>query len=134
VTKWFIQRADSSEETGPYRPSELLDKVRSGEVNSETRLRKDGSTWFSAGEVGGLFEAAMRPTIRYFCPQCQTEVSEPPVTCRKCDRNITRARTKITENSIVNRDDGNRAEKNGNSVKKWLHKKRLARDNNDTDL
>ena len=105
--------------------------VRSGEVTSETKLRKDNSPWFSAAEVGGLFEAAMRPTIRYFCPQCETEVSEPPVTCPKCDRDIRRARTQITENTISNSGDRSIAEQAGNSVKNWLNRKKLARDKND---
>ncbi len=130
VTKWFVQRANSSEELGPYRPSELLDLVRNGDVSPETLLRKDDSQWFTAGDVGGLFEAAMRPTIRYFCPQCKTEVSEPPVTCHKCDFNVIRALTEITENTIVNRTEPGTDEPAGNSVKKWLQKKRLSRDSN----
>jgi hypothetical protein len=95
-------------------------------------LRKDDSTWFAASDVGGLFEAAMRPTIRYFCPQCETEVSEPPVTCPKCDRDIRRAKTQITENSITNRSDRSVTEQAGSSVKKWLNRKKLSRDNKDT--
>jgi hypothetical protein len=130
VTKWFVQRADSTEDLGPYRPSELLDLVRRGEVTSETRVRKDDSAWFAAGEVGGLFEAAMRPTIRYFCPQCSHEVSEPPVRCPKCDREIRRARTEITENSIVNPGDRGIADSAGASVKNWLLRKKLSRENN----
>ena len=131
MTKWFIQRDNSSEDLGPFRPSELLDMVRAGEVTFETRVRKDDSPWFTAGEVGGLFEAAMRPTIRYFCPQCETEVSEPPVTCPKCDRDIRRARTQITENTIVNRADRSMTEQAGNSVKNWLNRKKLSRDKRD---
>lgn len=132
MTKWFIQRADSSEDLGPFRPSELLDLVRSGDVTSETKVRKDDSTWFAAADVGGLFEAAMRPTIRYFCPQCETEVTEPPVTCPKCDRDIRRAKTEITENTIVNRNERSVAEQAGNSVRNWLHRKKLGRDKKDT--
>ena len=131
MTKWFIQRANSSEDLGPYRPSELLDLVRSGEVTAETMVRKDNSPWFVASDVGGLFEAAMRPTIRYFCPQCETEVSEPPVTCPRCDRDIRRARTQITENTISNPGDRGIAEQAGNSVKNWLNRKRLSRDKRD---
>mgnify|MGYP000293648354 CR=1 FL=1 len=44
-----------SEDVGPLRPSELLDKVRSGEVRPETMLRKDDSAYFQASDVGGLF-------------------------------------------------------------------------------
>jgi hypothetical protein len=132
VTKWFIQRAGSSEDLGPYRPSELLELVRSGEVTSETMLRKDDSKWFAAADVGGLFEAAMRPTIRYFCPQCSTEVSEPPVTCPKCDLNIIRAKTQIKENTIVNRNDRGSHDSTSSSVKSWLHRKKLGRDMKDS--
>ncbi len=132
MTKWFIQRADSAEDLGPFRPSELLDLVRSGDVTSETMLRKDNSPWFAAADVGGLFEAAMRPTIRYFCPQCETEVSEPPVTCPKCDRDIRRAKTQITENTIVNRHEQSMTEQAGSSVKKWLQRKKLSRGDKDT--
>jgi hypothetical protein len=132
VTKWFIQRADSAEDLGPFRPSELLELVRSGEVTSETMLRKDNSPWFAAADVGGLFEAAMRPTIRYFCPQCNAEVSEPPVTCPKCDRDIRRAKTQIIENTIVNRREQSMTEQAGSSVKKWLQRKKLSREDKDT--
>ncbi len=131
MTKWFIQRDNSSEDLGPYRPSELLELVRSGEVTPETMVRKDNSPWFVAAQVGGLFEAAMRPTIRYFCPQCETEVSEPPVTCPRCDRDINKARTQITENTIVNRSDQSLTEQAGNSVKNWLNRKKLSRDDKD---
>lgn len=131
MTKWFIQRANSSDELGPYRPSELLDLVRSGEVTSDTMVRKDNSPWFQAGDVGGLFQAAMRPTIRYFCPQCETEVSEPPVTCPKCDRDIRRALTQITENSIRNRADRSAKDQAASSVKNWLNRKKLSREKKD---
>ena len=132
MTKWFIQRAGSSEDLGPYRPSELLEMVRSGEVTSETMLRKDDSNWFAAADVGGLFEAAMRPTIRYFCPQCQTEISEPPVMCPKCDMNVIRAKTQIKENTIVSRTAHGTHDSTSNSVKNWLNRKKLGRDMKDS--
>ncbi len=109
---------------------ELLEMVRNGEVTAETCLRKDDSAWFAAGDVGGLFEAAMRPTIEYLCPQCETEVPEPPVICHKCGREIREAITKITENAIVNRADQSIAEQAGSSVKRWLRKKRVGKDKN----
>ena len=124
VTNWFIQTDEELEDLGPYRPSELLNKVRAGEVTRETMVRKDDSAWFAAGEVGGLFEAAMRPTIEYFCPQCETSVSEPPVVCHKCGREIRQALTKITENTIINPEDQSMAEQAGRSVQNWLRKKR----------
>lgn len=127
MTKWFVQQDESQEDLGPLRPSELLDLVRCGKVTSESILRKDDSSWFSASDVGGLFEAAMRPTIRYFCPQCETEVTEPPVNCHECGREIHRALTEITENTIVNQADQTVVGNAGNSVKNWLKKKRIVK-------
>ncbi len=127
MTRWFVQQDESQEDLGPLRPSELLEMVRGGKVTSESMLRKDDSNWFSASNVGGLFEAAMRPTIRYFCPQCETEVTEPPVNCHECGREIQRALTQITENSIVNQEDQSVVGNSGNSVKNWLKKKRIVK-------
>ncbi len=124
MTDWFIQINDDAEAVGPLRPSELLQKVRAGEVTPETMLRKDDSAWFEAGEVGGLFEAAMRPTIEYFCPQCEAPVTEPPVNCPKCGSEIHRAITKITENSIATPEERSITEQAGRSVQNWLRKKR----------
>ena len=127
MTRWFVQQDESQEDLGPLRPSELLEMVRGGKVTSESMLRKDDSNWFSASNVGGLFEAAMRPTIRYFSPQCETEVTEPPVNCHECGREIQRALTQITENSIVNQADQTVVGNAGNSVKNWLKKKRIVK-------
>ena len=131
VADWFVQITGTGEEAGPYRPSELLDLVRKGEVTPESMLRKDDSTWFTAADVGGLFEAAMRPTIRHFCPNCQFEIPEPPITCPKCDMNVVRAQTEITENSIVAQNPEGRPDLTSNSVKGWLSRKRLGRRSND---
>lgn len=128
MTRWFIQRGGKDDDDlGPFRPSELLDKVRQGEVRPETMLRKDDSAYFQASDVGGLFEAAMRPTIQYFCPQCKKEITEPPVTCPHCDYNVTRALTRITENTIVNPEEQSLSEQAGSSVKKWLNRKKAAK-------
>lgn len=127
MTKWFVQQDESQEDIGPLRPSELLEMVRCGKVTSDSMLRKDDSNWFTAATVGGLFEAAMRPTIRYFCPQCEIEVTEPPVTCPECGREINKALTQITENTIVNQADQAVVGNAGNSVKNWLKKKRIVK-------
>ena len=128
MTKWFIQRdGGADEDVGPLRPSELLDLVRNGEVRPETMLRKDDSAYFQASDVGGLFEAAMRPTIEYFCPQCKREITEPPVMCPHCDFNVVRALTRITENTISNPEEQRLTEQAGNSVKRWLRKKQAAK-------
>lgn len=131
MTQWFVQQVSSGADLGPFRPNELLDMVRSGDVRRETLLRKDDSTWFAAGDVGGLFEAALRPTIQYFCPQCETEVTEPPVTCMKCGRQIRQGVTRITEHSIVQRVDS--SDSSTGSVKRWLQKK-VIRKSQDKDL
>ncbi|MEM1068375.1 MAG: GYF domain-containing protein [Planctomycetota bacterium] len=127
MTRWFIQRNGESEDVGPLRPSELLEMVRNGDVRPETMLRKDDSAYFQASDVGGLFEAAMRPTIQYYCPQCKREITEPPVTCPHCDFNVTRALTRITENTITNPEEQRLTEQAGNSVKRWLRRKQAAR-------
>lgn len=122
MTKWFIQTDDEHEDLGPFPPSELLEMVRNGEVTRETKLRKDDqSAWFTASDVGGLFEAAMRPTIAYCCPQCEAEVGEPPVVCHQCGREIDQAVTTITENTIIDRADI--AQQAEGSLRRLLDKK-----------
>ena len=41
MADWFVQIVGTGEEAGPYRPGELLDLVRNGEVTPESMLRKD---------------------------------------------------------------------------------------------
>jgi hypothetical protein len=127
VTSWYIQTGENLADLGPFHPSELLQKVRTGQVTRRTKLRKDGSAWFEAGEVGGLFEAAMRPTIEHFCPQCETAVATPPVVCHRCGREIRQAVTKITENSINDPADQSQSGQAGRSVQNWLRKKKKVR-------
>jgi len=132
VTEWFIQTDDEQDDLGPFPPGELLEMVRSGEVTRETMLRKDDeSAWFTARDVGGLFEAAMRPTIAYLCPECETEVGEPPVECHQCGHMVRQAVTTITENTIINRAD--QAESGGSPAKLRPLKKRVTK-NNDHDV
>lgn len=100
VTEWFVQ-TESDAELGPLRPSELLALVRSGKVTRQTLVRSNNSSWVVAGDVGGLFEAALRPTIQYLCPQCENEVSEPPVRCTHCGRKIHRGITRIIEHGSL---------------------------------
>ena len=127
MTQWFIQQGANRDDLGPYRPSELLELVRNGEVTKATMLRKDKSSWFSAGDVGGLFEAALRPTIQYFCPECELEVSEPPVICQRCGREIRQGITRITEHSIAQRTDPPINGSREGSVKRWLQKKGIGK-------
>ncbi len=98
MAQWFIQSADDV--LGPFSPSEVLEKVRRGTVTPETRLRKDGSAWFPAAEIGGLFEAAAKPTIRFICPGCGGTIKQPPCNCPHCDREVQMARKEVTEHHI----------------------------------
>ena len=125
MTHWYVQQGANRDDLGPLRPNELLDLIRCGEVTKASLVRKGDSPWFAAGDVGGLFEAAMRPTIQYFCPQCEAEVSEPPVTCLRCGRDIRKGITKITEHAIIQRTDAPTADSNTGSVKRWLQKKKI---------
>jgi len=126
MTAWFVQR--ENDELGPLRPAELLALVRDGSVQPETKLRKDDSSWFIAGEVGGLFEAARRPTIEHFCTHCENvRVAPPPSTCPKCDRILLKTRQQITEHSIgkPSRRSGE-SPSNGPaaSARRWLQKRK----------
>ena len=126
MAEWFVKTSDSETDEdvlGPLRPSELLELVRVGQVTQETLIRKDDSAWFVAEQVGGLFEAAIRPTVYYFCPQCDTRVSEPPVTCPKCLRDIRKAREEIVENTISRPEEETLGRQAGRSVQNWLRKK-----------
>ncbi|MEM6689879.1 MAG: GYF domain-containing protein [Planctomycetota bacterium] len=131
MAEWFIQRKDEGAEEGPLRPSELLRLVREGEVTRTTKIRKGDSTWFEASEVGGLFEAALRPTIEYLCPGCEEEIPEPPTVCKHCGREVYNAITRITENTIAVKDD---AKSNSvvsgakRSVAQWLKRKGVGND------
>lgn len=136
MTNWYVQQPNpefEEEFIGPLRPSELLKMVRNGEVGPEHLLRKDDSAWFEAREVGGLFEAAMRPTIRYFCPECNTPLQEIPVTCPKCGTEVVKAREEITENTIISPHDQAIASQAGRSVQKWLQKKVRKKDKDKED-
>jgi hypothetical protein len=125
VAEWFIKNTDAEDagDIGPLRPNELLDLVRAGVVRPETPIRKNDSAWFKAKEVGGLFEAAMRPTINYYCPKCDSPVPEPPSTCPKCLVDIERARRVIIENTIVSGDAGGKRSTTSRSMQNWLQKK-----------
>ena len=113
---------NATEEIGPLRPAELLKLVRSGEVTPETKIRKDNSGWFNASAVGGLFEAARRPTIEYFCPVCNALIPEPPCGCPSCGREILKARARITEHGSPGEEDNSPGAPSGRSVQRWLQR------------
>ena len=125
MADWFVQSKCGTDESGPYRPSELLELVRSGDVTPESLLRKDNSSWFVAADVGGLFQAAMRPTIKNYCPNCHCDIPEPPITCPKCDMNVVKAQTEIIENTIASKKAMPAPDSTAGSVKDWLTRRRL---------
>lgn len=123
MAEWFVQQDDA--DLGPLRPAELLDLVRNGTVVPETLVRKDDSSWFVASGVGGLFEAARRPTIEHYCTRCDARVSTPPCTCPKCDLLLTKTRKQIIEHSIGKKSSIIDSTSNGPaaSAKRWLQRK-----------
>lgn len=121
MSDWFVQTVGG--EQGPFRPAELLKLVRGGAVTPETSIRKGDSAWFPAGSVGGLFEAARRPTIEYFCPACGVPVREPPCSCPECGREIHRAKLRITENNIAVDGEAHPSTPT-RSMRRWLQKVR----------
>lgn len=127
MAEWFIKRDEESEDLGPLRPPDLLKMVREGNVTRQTMIRKNDSAFFEAGQVGGLFEAAMRPTIEHFCPGCKHAVSEPPTVCAYCGQELREAITKITENAISLPGEKLPSQA-ARSVKNWLKKKRIVKD------
>ena len=96
--QWFI-RGDA-EDLGPYRPSEILRLIWEGAICEETMLRKGDSPWTAAGDVGGLFEAARRPTVSWTCPHCGRAIRQPPAYCYRCDRFVERAEKHVTEHKV----------------------------------
>ena len=127
MAEWFVKKDESESELeedciGPLRPAELLELVRSGRVTESTQVRKDDSAWFPAEQVGGLFEAAIRPTIYYFCPHCEVRITKPPTMCPKCLKEIRKAREEIIENAIA-RPEEESVRSQARSVQKWLAKK-----------
>ena len=131
MAEWFLQKLEGTVQTevGPLRPGELLSLVRRGEIKPETRLRKDDSAWFPARDVGGLFEAAMRQEVRYYCPSCNTRVAQPPVSCPTCLRDIGKGQAReikpeqMRGASPVPVDVTDKSSQEHQSVQNWLKKK-----------
>jgi hypothetical protein len=86
TTEWYYQLMN--EIVGPLSPSELVEKIRAGQVKEDTLIRKDDSQWVSASQVNGLFEAAQRNESRLICPYCGHDVDRPPTTCKHCNRQL----------------------------------------------
>jgi len=120
MAQWFVQK--DVDVLGPMTPIELLTMVRRGTVTQETKLRKDDSPWFPAAEVGGLFEAAIKPTIILHCPGCQAIVTEPPCICVECGRELQVVRREVIQNRIQSPTDIARQTGVGSSMQNWLSK------------
>jgi len=124
---WFY--ISEGRELGPLKGSELLERVRDQTITQTTLVRKDESAWFPAGEVGGLFAAASKPTVEYNCPDCGSTVSKPPCYCRKCRRALDYARPKFIEHNVegFERPQEKRDTKT-ESWKQWVRKLKFQRD------
>lgn len=110
---------DAASIRGPYRPSELLGMVRDGTIMPDTMLRKDDSAWFPAVSVGGLFEAAEQPTIRYLCPSCGASVKRPPCVCPRCLEEFSFLKPVIETHQLPASPNDGRDESE-NSRNRWL--------------
>jgi hypothetical protein len=105
MSEWFVRQAETA--IGPLSPTELLVLVRGGSVRHDTLIRRnDSKIWTTAGSVGGLFEAAMRPTILNYCPECDALLETTPCECPNCHHHVEEPRTRIIENTIADRDLG----------------------------
>ncbi len=118
MAQWFIQSAE--EVLGPYSPSEVLEQVRRGSITRETKLRKDDSAWFPAAEIGGLFEAAVKPTVRFICPGCGGTIKQPPCTCPHCERQVEMARKEVIQHQIDSSPRPGKPGGPGASMQGWL--------------
>ncbi len=96
--------------------------VRQGTVTKESKLRKDDSPWFDAIEVGGLFEAAVKPTVILHCPGCNEVIQELPCMCPGCGRNLEKARREVIQNRILTPTEAARQNGVGASMQNWLSK------------
>lgn len=132
MTQWFLL---GPPEQGPFSPKQVLEMVRNGEISRETKLRKDDSAWFAAGEIGGLFEAAVRPTIRYRCPSCREEVRANVHHCSRCGSLFDDPLREVTEHRIRGGQAAEGADRpgqadggRGSSMQSWLNRLRRRSD------
>ncbi|MCA9176379.1 MAG: DUF4339 domain-containing protein [Planctomycetales bacterium] len=124
MTVWFCDI--NGVESGPFSPSQLIQKIHEGTINKDTPVRKDDSQWVRAIEVNGLFEAAARPIKRKVCPYCsRVNPGNPPCVCPGCEREIQRVIQKsepspVTANGERNPDAPSKPSSNG--IKRWVKK------------
>jgi hypothetical protein len=115
VTVWFYRSADDATVKGPVSPSELLELIRKGIVRENTQVRKGESPWVSSIDVGGLWEAAARPSVVFDCPHCSKRISKPPVRCPHCKQFVQKATGHLVHHKTVAPDRKNRSESSSDS-------------------
>ncbi len=75
---WFYM--NDGQPQGPFKGAEFLELVRTQAITAATMVRKDESAWFPAGEVGGLFAAAAKPTVEHVVEGYEkSEANQRPV-------------------------------------------------------
>lgn len=127
MSQWFYR--DGEREVGPLNSSELLNLVREQTIGAATLVRKGESAWFPAGSVGGLFDAAVKPTVSYVCPECGSQVGKPPCYCRRCRRALDYARPVFTEHEIEGYEkDVKEKATLADSWKQWVRRIKSQRD------
>jgi hypothetical protein len=127
MSEWYYRV--SEHEQGPVGAAELLRLVRERVIDAETLVRKNDSAWFPASQVGGLFEAAAKPSVTYCCPQCGTSVGKPPTYCRRCRRLLDYARPIFTEHEIDGYEPPPRERESiADSWKQWVRRLKAQRE------
>lgn len=86
ATEWYYQIMNDV--VGPLTSSQLVARVRSGQVKEDTLIRKDDSQWVPARQVNGLLEAVNHNQTQRICPYCGGKVDNPPTICRGCNRKL----------------------------------------------
>lgn len=87
ATEWYYQIMNDV--VGPLTSSQLVDRVRAGQVKEDTLIRKDDSQWVPARQVNGLLEAVEHNRKAHrICPYCGATVDNPPTTCHGCNRKL----------------------------------------------
>jgi hypothetical protein len=109
MAEWHFKQGD--EVVGPISGSELLARVRQGEIQPETLLRKGDSSWVPAEEVNGLFEAIGQKALEYHCPECHEVIHKPPTHCEYCGAYVQEAETQrfpVRPTATVSKGSGDR--------------------------
>ncbi len=127
MAQWFYR--EDGKDVGPFSATDLLKLVREETINASTLVRKDESAWFPAAQVGGLFEAAVKPSVEYTCPTCGQDVPKPPTYCRKCRQALQYARPRITENTITGYEPPKKEQDSiADTWKQWVRRLKVQRD------